>query len=110
MKQRASVTIVRVVEIDDDPDLSYLQQPDFEHRLIGYMAGNFHHIGVRAKAIVTFHGDNWTADILSPGVWCIESDAPEGHLESAFDIERHFLVQALESLRSFELVEGVANA
>ena len=71
---------IRVIfEEDPDPDVSFLEQEDFEDRLAAYKRGEFNFIGVRVEAEVTIAE---TEQVLaSPGVWGIESDHEDGRDE-----------------------------
>ena len=104
-KPKVTVTFTRQV-IDDDsyPDLSYLEQ-DYKdvvdeaerekykaqdaERLAAYNRGEWHMIGIRAKAIVWVERVNYRTiyELESPDLWGIESDSGEEHLRDTFDNE-----------------------
>ena len=91
----------RVEVIDDDPDTSYLGQDGFEDRLASYDNGDFYFIGIQAKTTVSIStGENVILhDVVSPGVWGIESDSGEEYLEEVFQDECATLANMLEGLK-----------
>jgi hypothetical protein len=76
----AELRALRVVVKEDlDPDVSYLEQEEFEERLAEYRRGEFGFVVVRAEAEVIIGG---TDQILtSPGLAGIENDAPPEEIE-----------------------------
>lgn len=92
---------------DSDGDISYLQQ-DYRDvtptqraeylardraRLDAYKRGDWHFIGIRARAHVDVtRGKVTTSYTLdSPGLWGIESDSDDSYLESVFREEAEML-------------------
>ncbi len=104
-KPKVTVTFERQV-IDDDsyPDLSYLEQ-DYKdvvdeaerekykaqnaERLAAYNRGEWHMIGIRAKATVWVERVNYRTsyELESPGIWGIESDSGEEYFRETFSGE-----------------------
>jgi hypothetical protein len=72
-------TIRVVVEHDEDPDTSYLDQDDFDERREAYQNGDFSFVGVRAEADVVIGGVIQT--LTSGGLWGIESDSGKEYIE-----------------------------
>jgi hypothetical protein len=106
----------RVIEIDEFPDLSWLEpdsgryadvedaeereryQAQDAERLAAYYAGAWEMTGVRAK--VTMHvpiGGNSFAvyTLTSPGLWGVESDADENYLAEVYREQCAELAQAV---------------
>jgi hypothetical protein len=117
----------RVAEIDfemvvqDDPDShpkDYLfQDPLYREedqaRLDAWRSGDWSFVGVRAKAIIRFpYGTNpecWTAsELLSPGLWSIESDSGDEYFLQVYQEEREILTAMLASLKTYEVIEDPA--
>lgn len=105
---KAQVTITRELVPDDNADASYLDQVGFEERLQDAREGRFGFVGVRAVAEIRIpFGADWiTIKISSPGLWGIEDDSGEEYLAEVFAEERATLIEMLQSLYSFEVVEG----
>jgi hypothetical protein len=72
-------TVRVIVEHDEDPDTSYLEQDEFEERLAAYQNGDFTFVGVRAEADVVIGGVSQT--LTSGGLWGIESDSGKEYIE-----------------------------
>ena len=72
-------TVRVVVEHDPDPDISYLEQDEFDERLKAYQDGEFAFVGVRAEADVVIGGVVQT--LTSGGLWGIESDSDREYIE-----------------------------
>jgi hypothetical protein len=88
---------VRVIfEEDLDPDVSYLEQEDFEDRLAAHKRGEFNFVGVRAEAEVVIEGTPQT--LTSPGTWGIESDTDDGSLGQLIDEEWKVLRDVLKAV------------
>jgi len=90
-----------VVEHDPDPDVSYLEQEDFEERLAAFQAGEFSFVGVHAEADVVIEGVVQT--LTSGGLWGIESDSEKEYLEEV-------AVQEYEELRKILKTIGVPTS
>jgi hypothetical protein len=96
-------SVSRAVVTDDDPDTSYLEQEGFEDRLAAYRDGAFHFVGVRAVAVIMIKtkdglGLHYEQRILTPGVWSIESDFGEDHIEEVYQEELGTLREMLAEL------------
>jgi len=98
---KAKLEAIRVVvEHDEDPDTSYLDQDDFDERREAYRNGDFSFVGVRAEAEVAV--DGVTQTLTSGGHWGIESDSKE-YLQEVAEEEYTDLRQILKTI-------GVATA
>ena len=97
----------RIEEPDPHPDLSWLD-PDANpanaeinaERLAAYRAGEWHCIGIRARATFLIglgHGGLIQA-IESPGLWGIESDSDPEYLDQVFSEEAETLRGILAQL------------
>lgn len=75
-----SSVVVQVVP-DEDADGSFLEQEGWEDRLAAYQRDEFGFVGVRAVATVFIRlGEVWVSqEIVSPGLWGIESDSGEDY-------------------------------
>lgn len=79
-RQAPQLHSVKVLVLhDEDPDLSYLDQDDFEDRRDAFERGDFSFVGVRAEAEVAIGGIIQT--LTSGGLWGIESDSGEEYIE-----------------------------
>jgi hypothetical protein len=79
-------------------------------RLRAWRNGEWHFVGMRARATLKIpHGSNpvcWiTTDLLSPGLWGIESDCGEHYLEEVYRDERDELLRMLASLKTCKVTE-----
>ena len=88
-----------------DPDY---RQPD-EARLAAWRNGEWHFVGIRARATINIpYGANpqcWiTSELLSPGLWGIESDSGNAYLQEVFLEERDILLDMIASLKSCDLI------
>lgn len=90
-----------IVEHDPDPDISYLEQEDFEERLAAYKNEEFSFLGVHAEADVVIGGVVQT--LTSGGLWGIESDSGDEYIEEV-------AVQEYEELRKILKTVGVPTA
>ena len=90
-----------VVEYDPNPDVSYLEQEEFEERLAAYKNEEFSFLGVHAEADVTIEGVVQT--LTSGGLWGIESDSGDEYIEEV-------AVQEYEELRKILKTIGVPTA
>lgn len=89
-------SIERVIEPDEDPDTSYLDQEGYEDRRDEYREQRFHFIGIRAVAQVTVNGTSMT--ISSPGLWGIEDDTVPGYFDDVYRDELGTLGDLLTEL------------
>lgn len=115
------VTFTR--QMADDPhydDLSYLQQ-DYKEvadpverqkykdldalRLAAYNRGEWHMIGIRARAVVQVQRPGYTTlyEMESPGLWGIEDDSGEDYLSQVFEDEKSILKHDIEAIMSAPL-------
>jgi hypothetical protein len=109
MNRAAEIDFEMVIEHDQDahPLDCLFQDPDYrqqdEARLNAWRKGDWHFVGVRAKAILKIpHGINpdcWiTSSLLSPGLWRIESDSGDEYFREVYREERDILAGMLDSL------------
>lgn len=89
---------------DPFPDTSYLQQKGYEERLRQSEDGIFSFIGVRASCTVHIgigqKGHTISQRIDSPGVWNVESDSNDSHIQELFENERSILLAMLDAMGS----------
>jgi len=99
MSARLESITIRV-EADDTPDTSYLDQPEFADRLAEYRRDEFHFVGVRLVAEIAIpDGEGWIRqDIVTPGVWGIESDSGEDYFRDVAEDEAETLREMLKEL------------
>jgi hypothetical protein len=90
-----------VVEHDPDPDISFLEQDEFDERLAAYKRGEFDFVGVRAEAEVIVEGIVQT--LTSGGLWGVESDSGEEYITE-------IAVEEYEQLRKVLKTIGVPTA
>ena len=93
--------------------LDYLfQDPDYreqdEARLASWRNDEWHFVGIRARATIKIpYGINpecWiTSELLSPGLWGIESDSGQDYFQEVYQEERDILTGMLTSLKTYEL-------
>jgi hypothetical protein len=92
-----SVVIKQMV--DEDADISYLEQEGFESRMLEYRNGYFSHMGIIAEA--TYSAGATEAayaplqTVTSGGLWGIETDSSNGYVA---EIEQEELAQLGASL------------
>lgn len=93
----AELQSVRVIfEEDPDPDVSYLEQDEFEERLGAFKRGEFNFVGVRVEAEVLIAE---TVQLLtSPGLAGIESDTDEEGLDQMIGDEWSALRAVLKTV------------
>ena len=97
---------VRVMH-DDNPDTSYFDSGDPEYRdqdeerRRAYESGDFTFVGIRAEAEVVVDGVSQT--LTSSGLWGIESDSGEEHIEDV-------ALQEYDALRDILKVIGVSTS
>lgn len=85
-----------IFEEDPDPDVSYLDQDEFEERLAAFKKGDFHFIGARVDAEVLIA--ETTQTLTSPGLWGIESDTDEAGLDQIIGEEWKTLRSVLKTV------------
>lgn len=109
---------------DSDPDTSYLSQdyldvPDAAERqkylaqdaarLAAYKRGDWHYIGVRARATITIHDSvdrsTWQHDLTSCGLWGVESDSGEEYIRKIFEEECEQLRSDLEAVKTLSFAD-----
>tara|TARA_B110000211_G_C13995117_1_gene515839 strand:+ start:206 stop:577 length:372 start_codon:yes stop_codon:yes gene_type:complete len=102
--------ISMVQHIDEDPEISYLQQYDIndkdpeirkyakqdKERLESLYAGNWEFIGIQAKAEIRINGISQV--ITSGGLWGIESDSGDEYFEEIYQEEKEDLKNSLLEL------------
>jgi len=93
---RAVLNIETREHLDDTPDVSYLDQEEFADRRDDYRRGDFHFIGIDARAELIV--DHVTQEIVSGGLWGIESDSGEDHLREIAGEELASLASILRTL------------
>jgi hypothetical protein len=115
MTRHAAIEIDMIETYDPESSpLDYLfQDPDYrrqdEARLAAWRNGEWHFIGIRARATIKIpHGANpqcWiTVELMSPGLWSIESDSGDAYLQEVYREERGILVAMLASLKTCDLI------
>jgi hypothetical protein len=88
---------VRVlVEPDDDPDTSFLDQEEFDDRREAYQRGAFTFVGIRAEAEIVV--DGIVQHITSGGLWGVESDAGNPYICEVANEEYNDLRRILKTL------------
>src|SRR5208337_2611859 len=88
---------IRVLVLpDENPDVSFLDQDDFEDRKKEYARGEFSFVGVRAEAEIVVDGILQT--IVSGGLWGIESDAGDEYIKEVGGDEYNDLRRILKTL------------
>jgi hypothetical protein len=107
MNRAAEIDFEMLIEHDPQshPKDYLFQDPLYceqdEARLNAWRKGDWHFVGVRAKAILQIpHGiDCWiTSSLLSPGLWGIESDSGDDYFRQVYREEREILAGMLDSL------------
>ena len=115
MTRNAEIEIDMVETYDHDAyPLDYLfQDPDYrqqdEARLAAWRNDEWHFLGIQAKATIKIpHGTNpecWiTAELLSPGLWGIESDSGDDYFRQVYQEERDILTAMLTSLKTYDVI------
>lgn len=113
-----AVTFERQECHDSDGDTSYLTQNYSDvtpaqreqylaadrERLEAYRRGDWHFLGIRARAHIAITRDRYTTHytLESPGLWGIESDSGEDYLKSVFAEECDILKGDIEALKEFK--------
>jgi hypothetical protein len=114
MTRCAEIDIDMLETSDHDAHpLDYLfQNPDYraqdEARLKAWRNDEWHFVGIRAKATIKIpYGTNpecWiTSELLSPGLWGIESDSGDEYFEQVYQEELEILISMLASLKTYEI-------
>ena len=114
MTRTAEIEIEMVATYDQDAQpLDYLfQDPAYrrqdEARLKAWRNDEWHFVGIRARATIKIpHGSNpecWiTTELVSPGLWGIESDSGAEYFEQVYQDERQILLGMLDSLKTSEI-------
>jgi dipeptidase len=117
MTRPAQIEIAMMIDADHDAnpndylfqDQNY-QQED-QRRLEAWRNGDWHFIGIRAKAQIKIpYGTNpdcWIiSKLLSPGLWGVESDSGEAYVQQVYQDERDILLDMLTSLKTYEIREN----
>jgi hypothetical protein len=81
---------------DEDPDASYLDDPENADRRAEFERGDFAFVGVRAEAEVVVEGVSQT--LTSGGLWGIESDSGEEYVREVAAEEYGDLRKILTSI------------
>lgn len=114
-----TVTFKREECEDNSPDLSHLEQSYDDvadpaerakyrqqdlARLVAYRRGDWHMIGIRAKAqiLVQRNGFGTWYEMESAGLWGIESDSGEEYLTEVFAEECATLRADIEAMKTAE--------
>ena len=116
MTRTAEVEIYMLTTFDQHASpLDYLfQDPNYrtedQARLDAWRDGQWHFLGVRARATIKIpHGINpqcWiTSELLSPGLWGIESDSGDEYFLQVYQEEREVLIGMLASLRTYQVIQ-----
>jgi hypothetical protein len=114
MTRTAEIEIEMITSYDQDAQpLDYLfQDPDYrardQARLDAWRNDEWHFVGIRAKATIKIpHGSNpdcWiTSELLSPGLWGIESHSGDQYFQEVCQDEREILIAMIASLKTFEI-------
>ena len=114
MTRTAQIDIDMVTQYDQyaHPNDYLFQDPDYrredQERLDAWRRGDWHFVGIRAKAQINLpYGTNpdcWiTSEIVSPGLWAVESDAGDNYFRQVFEEEKAILLDMLVSLNTGEI-------
>ena len=114
MTRAAQIEIGMVVahDCDADPNDYLFQDPDYrqedQRRLAAWRSGDWHFVGIRAKALIQIpYGTNpqcWiTSEMVSPGLWGVESDCDDWYVQHVYQDERDILLDMLTSLKTYEI-------
>jgi hypothetical protein len=92
------LSAVRVVgDLDENPDVSYLEQPEFRGRLAEYRRGKLHFLEMHIEADVELE-EGVQALVRSTGVGGIESDTTEEELDELITEDWRTLRAALKTM------------
>jgi hypothetical protein len=92
-----TVSAIKVLVLpDEDPDTSWMDDPEHADRREAYERGDFAFVGVRAEAEVVIEGVGQT--LTSGGLWGIESDTSDEYLREVAEEEYRDLRQILLSI------------
>ena len=116
MTRAAEIDFEMVIEHDpiSHPKDYLFQDPSYceedKARLNAWCSGDWSFVGVRAKAIIKFpYGSNpdcWTtSELLSPGLWSIESDSGDEYFREVYEEEREILAGMLASLNTSDFTK-----
>ena len=114
MTRAAEVEIDMLATYDQVAEpLDYLfQDPDYreedEARLKAWRNEEWHFVGIRARATPKIpYGINpqcWiTSELLSPGLWGIESDSGDDYFQQVYQDERAVLIDMLAHLKTCQV-------
>jgi hypothetical protein len=115
MTRTAEIDIDMLTTCDPvaDPRDYLFQDPDYreqdEARLKAWRDDEWDFVGIRARATIripygTINPDCWiTSEVLSPGLWGIESDSGDRYFQEVYREEREILIGMLASLKSFDI-------
>ena len=113
-KTQIKISRKKLVDTESDPREYLFQDEDYRQedqaRLDAWKNNDWYFVGVRAKAEIRIpNGVNEDCWILSsmetPGLWAIESDSDETYFEEVYQEEKATLLEMLESLKDYEIVE-----
>ena len=116
MTRNAEIEIDRIETYDRDAHpLDYLFQDQAyraqdEARLAAWRRDEWHFLGIHARALIKIpygaNPESWiTAELMSPGLWGIESDSGEDYLRQVYQEEREILTAMLASLKTYEVIQ-----
>lgn len=114
MTRLAEVEINMLTTYDPDKQpFDYLfQDPDYraedEARLTAWRRDEWHFVGIRARAIIKIpYGTNpqcWiTSELLSPGLWGIESDSGDEYFQQVYQEECQIIMTMLTSMKTYKI-------
>lgn len=108
----ADIDMLTTYDPDADPRDYLFQDPDYrdqdEARLKAWRNDEWHFVGIRARATIRIpygiNPDCWiTSEVLSPGLWGIESDSADEYFDEVYREERAILIALLASLKTFDI-------
>ena len=87
---------------DPCPDTSYLEQEGCEERLDQFQHGHFGFMGIRASCALYIgvgqHGHTIMHCFKSPGIWNVETDSSQEHIQQLFEDQRSLLLTMLDAI------------
>ena len=92
-------SVEKIIHLDNDPDISYLEQEGFEDRLKAYNNSQFGFVGllVNATFAIQLSENTWKIDTISTGgLWGIESDSQDEYLEEVWREEYEEMMNMLD--------------